>query len=131
MQDDFPLPSNGWLPGRRGLVRAAARHGLFHAELTDHGAEAWLGERREAMVWPDGWRVAFNPTRLIDPSGEVFALEGDFLRVGGGLDAQDRFSITSKIDRRTSAERKADAQAEADEASKRRGGRFPPRLITQ
>ena len=105
MQDDYPLPSNGWRPDLRVRVHASARHGSFHAELTEHGAEAWLGEQRAAMIWPEGWRVAFNPTRLIDPSGEVFAVEGEYLKVGGGLDNQDRFSITSKIDRRGPAER--------------------------
>lgn len=72
----------------------AARHGPFHAELTDHGAEAWLGEQRNPMTWPEGWRVGFEPTRLIDPDGNVFAEEGEQLRGAGGLDNEDRFALS-------------------------------------
>ena len=106
MDDSYALPSNGWRPGpRRGPTHAAARSGAFHAVLAGDSAEAWIGERREAMLWPEGWRVAFNPTRLISPDDEVVATEGDELRVGGGLDLQDRFSITSEPTRRGPAER--------------------------
>lgn len=88
----YALPSNEWRPGQP--TQMAARRGSFHAELTNHGAEAWLGDQREPTTWPHGWKVGFEPTRLIDPDGNVFAEEGDHLRGTGGLDHEDRFALT-------------------------------------
>jgi hypothetical protein len=90
--ETYPLPSNGWRPGDPSHL--SGFHGGFHAELADHGPEAWLGKRSKPMTWPFGWSVGFEPTRLIDPDGNVFAEEGDLLRAGGGLDHEGRFALT-------------------------------------
>jgi hypothetical protein len=78
-----PLPSNGWtLQHRSKLTRV---RGPFHAEMTTHGARAWLGEKRPTL-WPVGVRVRFNPTELIGPDGVVVAREGEMLMfLGAGF----------------------------------------------
>lgn len=47
----------------------------------------WLIDRtgRKYDLWwlPTGWSVAYEPTRLIDPAGVVYARDGDTLRVSG------------------------------------------------
>jgi hypothetical protein len=50
---------------------------------------AWLEDaagNRTTVFYPDGWDVLFDPVRLIDPKGEVFASAGDFLTVTGPTD---------------------------------------------
>lgn len=32
---------------------------------------------------PEGWSVAYRPVRVIDPAGEIFAKDGDTVRVTG------------------------------------------------
>ena len=47
----------------------------------------WLidGTGRKFDLWwlPTGWSVDYEPIRLIDPAGAIFAREGDMLRVSG------------------------------------------------
>ncbi len=76
----YRLPSNGWKPGTGSMLSRGG--GEFHAVLTPTGACAWLGSG--PTTWPAGYRVRFNPTVLINPSGRVIAREGDLLEVGGG-----------------------------------------------
>ena len=121
MDETYGLPTNGWRPGRPS--HAAARSGPFHAVLTVHGAEAWLGDQQQSMTWPEGWRVGFEPTRLIDPTGQVFAHEGERLFAGGGLDDSDRFALTMierKVDRDARRQRESEIRgAESDRKSRR------------
>ncbi|MDT4912075.1 MAG: hypothetical protein QOC66_1203 [Pseudonocardiales bacterium] len=88
----YPLPSNGWRPGMSHHL--AGWNGAFQAELTQDGPEAWLGDRDKLMTWPDGWKVGFEPTRLINSEGEVVAEEGDHLHATGGLDGEGRWAVT-------------------------------------
>jgi len=37
--------------------------------------------RRLAVIYPPGWDQRYGPFRLLDPSGRVFAEEGDVLRI--------------------------------------------------
>jgi hypothetical protein len=50
----------------------------------------WLedttGHRLE-VFWPSGWEEAFHPARILEPSGAVFAWEGDIVRVTFNADA--------------------------------------------
>jgi hypothetical protein len=46
------------------------------------------------MTWPDGWKVGFEPTRLINSEGEVVAEEGDYLHATGGLDGEGNWAVT-------------------------------------
>jgi hypothetical protein len=83
----FDLPSNGWVPGQ--FMMAMQVHGEFHAEMTENGAEAWIGERKPT-TWPENYKVRFAPTELIGPDGEVAAVEGDEITSGGGFSPSDR-----------------------------------------
>lgn len=62
--------------------------------------------RRVTVFYPDGWEVLFHPVRLIDPSGDTFATEGDQIRVVGPIDGVGA-SICSSVApfRATSVER--------------------------
>jgi hypothetical protein len=82
----FQLPSNGWTPDQP--MMAARLQGKFHADMTDHGAEAWMGERNPT-TWPKDYRVRFSPTELIEPTGRVVASEGDEITSGGGWSPRD------------------------------------------
>lgn len=60
------------------------------------GGCAWLdpiagGERVEPQ-WPQGYRVEFEPVRLVGPDGQVIAEEGESVRVNGEI-ADDVASI--------------------------------------
>ena len=77
-----PQPGNGWRLGDPALT--ALSGGAFHATLTAEGACAWRGTGDVPYLWPEGYRVRFNPTELINPQGQVVAHEGDRLKVGGG-----------------------------------------------
>ncbi len=53
------------------------------------GGCAWLETESEGRVeprWPDGYRVAFDPVRLLGPDGEVVAEEGEEIEVEGSID---------------------------------------------
>lgn len=44
----------------------------------------WLEDatgRRLEVMYPPGWDELHSPARILDPSGEVFAREGDLVRV--------------------------------------------------
>jgi hypothetical protein len=81
--DTYALPSSGWKPGDG--IRPAGYGGEFHAERVGDGACGWLGDGGDPILWPKGWRVAFNPTRLLDDNGDTFALDGEYLRGSGWL----------------------------------------------
>lgn len=81
--DTYALPSSGWEPGDG--VRPAGYGGEFHAERVGDTACGWLGDRRDPILWPKGWRVAFNPTRLLDANGDTFALDGEYIQGAGWL----------------------------------------------
>jgi hypothetical protein len=51
--------------------------------MTEHGPEAWLNDRKPT-TWPEGYKVRFNPTVLLDASGVVVAHEGEMVTSGGG-----------------------------------------------
>jgi hypothetical protein len=79
----YALPSDGWKPGDMAML--ALTSGEFHAVLTPDGACAWLGSRGGTDLWPAGYKVRFDPTRLLNAKGRVVAREGDVLQVGGGF----------------------------------------------
>lgn len=100
----YALPTDGWKPGDREME--ALGGGEFHAVLTPDGACAWLGSGTSSYLWPAGYRVRFDPTRLINAEGRVVAKEGDMLQFGGGyapapagsrciVDGRDPFHIQS------------------------------------
>lgn len=84
----YALPTDGWKPGDGAFD--ARSGGVFHAWRTAAGACAGWGHRRLTALWPAGYRVAFSPTRLLDPAGHVVAYEGDWITVGGGLSKAPR-----------------------------------------
>lgn len=48
----------------------------------------WLENEGQArlVLYPPGWDVLYEPTRLVDPAGMVVAREGDLVKVSGTLD---------------------------------------------
>jgi hypothetical protein len=60
--------------------------GRFHATLTPSGACAWMHTPNRGIVylWPAGYRVRFEPTELLSPSGKVVARQGQEVHAGGG-----------------------------------------------
>lgn len=66
----------------------AAFTGALGGDAQLEGGCAWLETKREGRVeprWPDGYRVAFDPVRLLGPDGEVVAEEGDTITVRGEI----------------------------------------------
>jgi hypothetical protein len=60
------------------VVSGSATHGTTTFDCT------WLDDgsgRRLQVIYPPGWDDRFNPTRIIDATGAVFAREGDLIRV--------------------------------------------------
>jgi hypothetical protein len=80
--NDGTLPSDGWAPGKPALTAITA--GPFHARAVSQGACAWLGDSERPFVWPAGYRVLFNPTRLVDATGALVATDGEVLAAPGG-----------------------------------------------
>jgi hypothetical protein len=80
----YQLPTDGWKPGDGRLL--AAFFGRFHATLTPSGACAWMYTPNRGIVylWPAGYRVRFDPTELLSPSGKVVAREGQEVNAAGG-----------------------------------------------
>src|SRR5262245_6167787 len=61
----------------------------FVGRLTATASCDWLEDENGAVrvvIYPLGWEVAPDPTRLLDAKGHVVAREGDVLRVSGTLD---------------------------------------------
>ncbi|MBW3665621.1 MAG: hypothetical protein KY469_21205 [Actinobacteria bacterium] len=66
----------------------AAFTGSLGGDAQLEGGCAWLETETEGRVeprWPDGYRVAFEPVRLLGPDGEVVAEEGDTVTVRGAI----------------------------------------------
>lgn len=62
--------------------------GTLGGDAQLEGGCAWLDTEEEGRVeprWPDGYRVAFDPVRLLGPDGEVVAEEGDTVAVDGEI----------------------------------------------
>ena len=60
--------------------------GTLGGDAQLEGGCAWLETDAEGRVeprWPDGYRVAFDPVRLLGPDGEIVAEAGDTVRVTG------------------------------------------------
>jgi hypothetical protein len=77
----YSLPSDG---SRADRSRAASIFGgTFHARLTESSACAWMGTN--GVLWPAGYRIEFNPTRLVDSGGRVVAHQGQFVSAGGDI----------------------------------------------
>ena len=78
-----PPPTDGWKPGDSHTL--AGFFGRFHATLTSSGACASMGIHPGVVyLWPAGYRVRFDPTELLSPSGKVIAHQGQEVNAGGG-----------------------------------------------
>jgi hypothetical protein len=77
----YPLPSDGWKPGQGAME--AISSAPFHATLTRSGT--CTSDGSIGYLWPDGYRVRFHPTVLLDPTGKVVAHQGQYVTVGGGI----------------------------------------------
>jgi hypothetical protein len=68
--------------------------GTLGGDAQLEGGCAWLdtGDERYEVVWPDGYRVEFEPLRLVGGDGEAVAEEGDRVRLTGAVDPE-RMSI--------------------------------------
>jgi hypothetical protein len=80
---EYKIPSDGWKPGEASQLALVL--GPFHAKLTASGAQAWVGSRETATLWPYGYRVRFHPTELINAKGKVVALAGQRISAAGGV----------------------------------------------
>jgi hypothetical protein len=90
-RQSFPLPSSGWAPGSTSRL-ALVTSGAFHAAMTADGACAWLDDGATDYFWPEGYRVRFNPTELLDRDGQVVAKEHDQVSFAGGSGSAPRKS---------------------------------------
>lgn len=82
-------------PGDDAPTREAAFTGTFGGNAELEGGCAWLDTHTEGRVeprWPDGYRVTFDPVRLLGPDGDVVAEEGDTIAVDGSI-ADDVMTI--------------------------------------
>jgi hypothetical protein len=77
----YPLPSDGWRPGQPAM--AALSSAPFQPTLTKSGT--CTSSSSIDYLWPEGYRVRFHPTVLLDPSGKVVAHQGQYVMVGGGV----------------------------------------------
>jgi len=59
--------------------------GTLGGDSSLEGGCAWLErpEGRYEVWWPEGYEIEFSPLRLIGPSGDVVAVEGDSVTVQG------------------------------------------------
>ena len=67
---------------------------LLEGELIADDAAGFIVRHAEGfvtpIVWPDGYAVRDRDVRqLIDPAGNAVAREGDFVSLGGGMNADD------------------------------------------
>jgi hypothetical protein len=91
----FPLPSDGWRPGRATMQ--AISSAPFHASLTGSGACTSGGSME--YLWPAGYRVRFHPTELLDPAGRIVAHQGQYITVGGGIVGSASWPAAARCDR--------------------------------
>lgn len=77
----YPLPSDGWKPGKAAMK--AISSAPFHATLTRSGP--CTSDGSTGYLWPAGYKVRFHPTVLLDPKGRVVAHQGQYITVGGGI----------------------------------------------
>lgn len=68
-----------------GQLGAQTLVGTLGGSAELEGGCAWLeaSEGRFEVIYPEGYRVEFEPLRLIGPDGETVAEEGDELTVAG------------------------------------------------
>lgn len=62
--------------------------GTLGGDAQLEGGCAWLETESEGRVeprWPEGYRIEFEPVRLVGPGGEVIAEEGDTVAVNGRI----------------------------------------------
>ncbi|MBW3562655.1 MAG: hypothetical protein KY437_09170 [Actinobacteria bacterium] len=77
------------------ISSGAAFVGTLGGDAQLEGGCAWLETETEGRVeprWPDGYRVVFDPVRLLGPDGETVAEEGDTVEVHGEI-ADDVMTI--------------------------------------
>ena len=55
----------------------------FHVTLTRLGT--CTSDGLIDYLWPAGYRVRFDPTVLLDPTGKIVAHQGQYVTVGGGI----------------------------------------------
>ena len=74
----YQVTSGGEIASFTG--RLVAGEAEFQGDMFDCN---WLvgNGRRVSVMYPIGWDERFEPFRLIDASGQVFALEGDLIRI--------------------------------------------------
>jgi hypothetical protein len=92
---EYRLPSDGWKPGEPSQLALAL--GPFHAKLTASGAQAWIGNSEIPTLWPDGYRVRFSPTELINANGSVIAHAGQWISAAAGASPSNRAHATWDI----------------------------------
>ena len=71
-----------------GSIEDADLIGTFGGDAQLEGGCAWVdgddGKRYE-VIYPEGWRVHFDPLHLVDPDGDVRAEEGDRIGLNGSV----------------------------------------------
>jgi hypothetical protein len=81
-----PVPTSSWRPGDPSLT--ALTIGPLSAGMVRGRWCIWLGgrgSRREAVVWPAGFRARRHPVELVDSRGTVVARGGERIKIGGGI----------------------------------------------
>jgi hypothetical protein len=81
-----PVPTSSWRPGDPSLT--ALTIGPLSAGMYRGRWCVWLGgrgSRREAVVWPAGFRARRHPLELVDSRGKVVARGGEHIKIGGGI----------------------------------------------
>lgn len=85
-------------PAARDTVTGVDLAGRLGGDARLEGGCAWLeavvggpapqpDARRYQPVWPDGYKVVFEPLRVLSPAGRPLAEEGQVVRVSGRLAA--------------------------------------------
>lgn len=91
-------PATGEDPGNdaqdAGEVADDVLEGALGGDPQLEGGCAWLdtGDQRYEVFYPEGYRITFEPLRLMGPDGETVAEEGDPVRVRGRV-ADDMVSV--------------------------------------
>lgn len=77
--------------GRAEEEDTAMIEGTLGGDAQLEGGCAWLdtGDARYEVAYPEGYEIVFDPVRLVGPSGDTVATEGEVVavrgRVGGDL----------------------------------------------